>query len=87
MRGSDGTDYPFQGVYLEIVEPERIVFRGVIHDEPGHEVWTTVTFIEREGKTALTVHQTYSFESDATRGAPEGWRQSLDRLTDYLARV
>jgi uncharacterized protein YndB with AHSA1/START domain len=86
MRGPDGRDYPFQGAYLEIVEPERIVFQGTIHDEPGHQVWTTVTLAEHEGKTKLTVQQTYSFESDATRGAPEGWRQTLDRLGEYLAR-
>jgi uncharacterized protein YndB with AHSA1/START domain len=42
MRGPDGKDYPFQGAYLEIVEPERIVFQGTIHDDPGHKVWTTV---------------------------------------------
>ena len=87
MRGPDGKDYPFQGAYLEIVEPERIVFQGTIHDEPGHQVWTTVTFAEHEGKTNLTVRQTYSFESDATRGAPEGWRQTLDRLRDYLENM
>jgi len=87
MRGPDGKDYPFEGTYLEIVEPERIVFQGVIHDEPGHQVWTTVTFADHAGKTKVTVQQTYSFESDATRGAPEGWRQTLDRLGEYLARA
>ena len=87
MRGPDGKDYPFEGAYLEIIEPERIVFQGVIHDEPGHQVWTTVTFGDHEGKTKVTVQQTYSFESDATRGAPEGWRQTLDRLGEYLARA
>ena len=87
MRGPDGKDYPFRGSYLEIVEPERIVFQGVIHDEPGHQVWTTVTFAEEKGKTNLTVKQTYSFESDATRGAPEGWKQTLDRLADFAAKA
>jgi uncharacterized protein YndB with AHSA1/START domain len=53
MRGPDGKDYPFEGAYLEIVEPERIVFQGVIHDEPGHQVWTTVTFADHAGKTNL----------------------------------
>jgi uncharacterized protein YndB with AHSA1/START domain len=86
MRGPDGKDYPFQGAYLEIVEPERIVFQGTIHDDPGHKVWTTVTFVEDEGKTKVTVYQTYSFVSDATHGAPEGWRQTLDRLKEYLER-
>ena len=87
MRGPDGKGYPFRGSYLEIVEPERIVSQGVIHDEPGHQVWTTVTFAEEDGKTKLTVQQTYSFETDATRGAPEGWKQTLDRLVDFVAKA
>lgn len=87
MRGPDGKDYPFRGSYLEILEPERIAFQGTINDEPGHQVWTTVTFAEENGKTILTVRQTYSFESDATSGAPEGWEQTLDRLGDFLAKA
>lgn len=91
MRGPDGKDYPFRGSYLEIVEPERIVFQGILNDEPGHQVWTTVTFAEEDGpdatKTRLTVQQTYSFESDATRGAEEGWNQTLDRLEGFLAKA
>jgi uncharacterized protein YndB with AHSA1/START domain len=87
LRGPDGKDYPFDGQYVEIAEPERIVFRGTIHDAPGHEIRTTVTFADHEGKTRLTVHQSYNFESDATRGAPEGWAQTLDHLTAYLAKA
>jgi uncharacterized protein YndB with AHSA1/START domain len=84
LRGPDGKDYPFDGSYLEIVEPSRIVFSGNIHDVPGQDVMTTVTFAEHEGKTKLTVHQTYAFESDATRGAPIGWSQTLDHLAEFL---
>ena len=84
IRGEDGKDYPFNGEFVEIVEPERIVFRGNIHDVPGQDVVTTVTFVEHEGKTKLTVHQTYAFESDATRGAPIGWSQTLDHLAEFL---
>jgi uncharacterized protein YndB with AHSA1/START domain len=87
MRGPDGKDYPFDGAYVENVEPARIVFRGNIHDVPGQDVLTTVTFAEHEGKTNLTVHQVYAMESDATRGAPVGWSQTLDRLEEYVAKA
>ncbi len=87
MRSPEGHDYWFQGVYREIVEPERIVFTGMIDEDPSHEVLTTVMFAEQAGKTRLTVRQTYTFESEATRGAQEGWTQSLDRLTAYLAKA
>jgi uncharacterized protein YndB with AHSA1/START domain len=87
FRGPDGKDYPFDGSYVEIVEPEKIVFKGNIHDVPGQDVFTTVTFAtEQGGKTKLTVHQTYAFESDATRGARIGWSQTLDHLAQFVGR-
>jgi uncharacterized protein YndB with AHSA1/START domain len=85
MRGPDGKDYPFDGEYVEIVEPSRIVFRGNIHDVPGQDVLTTVIFTEHEGKTKLTVYQIYAVESYATRGAPVGWSQTLDHLAEFVA--
>ncbi len=69
----------------EIIEPERIVFTATLKDEPGHEILTTVTFAGQEGKTKLTGHQTF-IDTAMTRGAQEGWTQSLDRLTEYLAK-
>ena len=87
MRGPDGNDYPFDGVYVEVVEPERLVFDGTIHGSPEQRVWTEVTFAKQGGKTNLTVRQVYSFESAATRGAPIGWNQQLDRLVEYLANL
>jgi uncharacterized protein YndB with AHSA1/START domain len=85
MRGPDGKDYPFDGAYVEIREPSRIVFQGNIHDVPGQDVLTTVMFTEFEGKTKLTVHQVYAVESYATQGAPVGWSQTLDHLAEYVA--
>jgi uncharacterized protein YndB with AHSA1/START domain len=84
MRGY-GNEYPFDGVYVEVVEPERLVFDGSIHGAPEQRVWTEVTFAERNGKTEVTVRQLFAFESDATRGAPIGWNQQLDRLEEFLA--
>lgn len=84
IQGPDGKQYPFDGSYLEIAEPSRIVFQGNIHDVPGQDVLTTVTFAEYEGKTKLTVHQTYAMESYATRGAPMGWSQTLNHLAEYV---
>lgn len=58
MRGPDGTVYPMDGAYREIVEPERLVFTGVVPDERGEpifEVLNTVTFVEHGGRTTLTL--------------------------------
>jgi uncharacterized protein YndB with AHSA1/START domain len=89
MCGPEGDDHWLQGVYREIVEPERIVCTYAWADAEGRptrpETTLTLTFEEHGGKTKLTLHQAV-FESvtacDAHRG---GWSSSLDRLGEYLA--
>lgn len=87
MRGPDGNEYPFNGRYVEVVEPERLVFEGTIRGGPQQDVWTEVTFSEQQNKTTVTVRQLFSFESEATRGARIGWNQQLDRLTEFLGEI
>ncbi|HKS83199.1 MAG TPA: SRPBCC domain-containing protein [Candidatus Acidoferrales bacterium] len=86
--GPDGTKYPpFIGTYGKIEAPKRIEFAGKLLGPEEQKVQTAVTFEEVSGKTKVTVHQTYERESYATRGAPEGWRQTLERLNEFLARA
>jgi uncharacterized protein YndB with AHSA1/START domain len=84
MRASDGNEHWVNGVYREIVPVERIVWSGTMEHD-GNEILTTVTFADQERKTRLTVHQTYSIETDSTRGAHQGWTETLERLAVYLA--
>lgn len=88
LRSADGVDHWVQGVYREIVAPERIVFTHAWEDEsgkPGHETIVTLIFTEFGRKTKLTLHQAF-FESAASRdGHHGGWSETLDRLGDYLA--
>jgi uncharacterized protein YndB with AHSA1/START domain len=91
MRGPDGTVYPMTGVYREVVEPERLVFASSALDTEGKplfEVLNTVTFAEKDGKTALTVHsRVVTSTAEAApylKGMEEGWTQSLERLGEYL---
>jgi uncharacterized protein YndB with AHSA1/START domain len=85
MRAPNGPDYPFEGAFREIVAPERIVFTGTIHD--GNAAVTTIMFAEHGGKTTVTIHQTYTFESEATRGAKQGWTLTLDQLGKHLGQT
>jgi uncharacterized protein YndB with AHSA1/START domain len=84
MRSSEGRDHWVHGVYREIVAGEQIVWTGILESD-GNETLSTITFADHHGKTKLTVHQTYSFQSDSTRGAPQGWAETLDRLSQYVA--
>jgi len=96
MRSSDGIDEWQEGVYREIVEPERIVFtysfpkgsRGFSEEsagKPGHQTTVTVVFADHNGnKTKLTVRQT-NFESVAVRDDHvRGWNEALDHLANYV---
>ncbi len=84
MRGPDGQDNPFHGVYREIVRNERIVFTAILDNLPGHELLTTVTFADEGGKTKLTVRQTTP-PGEAGRGQNQGWSETLERLADLIA--
>jgi uncharacterized protein YndB with AHSA1/START domain len=88
MRSPQGTDYWKRGVYREIVEPERLVFTFAWEEEdgrPGHETLITVTFVERAGKTELTLHQAV-FDTVAARDSHRvGWTSCFERFAEYLA--
>ncbi|MFO0652586.1 MAG: SRPBCC domain-containing protein [Polyangiales bacterium] len=82
MRMPDGTEFPMDARFTEVVPEARIVFEATVHG--GVKVHTTVTFEEHDGKTTLDVHQTYSHVTDATRGAHAGWTSTLDQLAAHL---
>ena len=90
MRSPEGVDHWLQGIYREIIEPERLVFTYAFEDatgKPGHETLVTVTFAELGEKTKLTVHQAV-FESVTVRDEHvRGWTEALDRLAGYLTQV
>jgi uncharacterized protein YndB with AHSA1/START domain len=93
MHGPDGADYQNKITYLEIVKPERLVYRhgGDVDVEPVN-FETTVTFEEQGGRTKLTMRGV--FPSVAARdhvvkkyGAIEGGNQTLARLEQHLAKM
>lgn len=85
MQTPDGVKFPFKGSFREIVPLEKIVFVGEIHD--GNYAETTLTFVDEGAKTTIHVRQTYSHESDATRGAPTGWGLTLSQLGEFAATL
>jgi uncharacterized protein YndB with AHSA1/START domain len=90
MRSPEGTDHRLQGVYREIVEPERLVFTWAWEDEAGRlgpETLVTLSFADRGGKTELTLRQGV-FESVTARDQHHGgWSECLDRLAAYVVRA
>jgi uncharacterized protein YndB with AHSA1/START domain len=90
MLGPDG-DHWSQGVYREVVPPERLAMTFGWADANGNrtrpETTLTLLFEDVGGKTKLTLHNAV-FESVTARDMHnEGWTSSLDCLAEYLATV
>ena len=100
MRSPDGQDFWGIGVYREIVPPERIVYMDSFADAHGNavppshygmsadhpaEMLMTVTFVEKEAKTELTLRHAIPESSEVRGGAQQGWTEMLERLADELA--
>jgi uncharacterized protein YndB with AHSA1/START domain len=91
MHGPDGTDYKNKIVFIEIVRPERLVYRHA-GDEDSEPVrfHVTVTFAEQGGKTRLTMRSLFETAEERDNvvnkyGAIEGGNQTLERLAGHLA--
>jgi len=90
MRSPGGVDYWKQGAYREIVPPERIVFTFAWEDadgKPGHELLTTVTLAEQDGKTKLTLHQVGFATAERRDDHRGGWTSCLERFAEYIITI
>ena len=93
MTAPDGTVYPMNGTFKEIIKPEKIVFISGALDKNGNtifEVLNTVTFANENGKTKLTLHAVVDDINDEAKpyidGMNQGWSQSIDRLEAFVTK-
>ena len=87
MHGPDGTDYPNEITYVEVVKPERLVYEH--GPEPLFHV--TVKFVEEGRKTRIEMQSLFDTAAERDRvveeyGAIEGMHQTLGRLAEFLAK-
>jgi uncharacterized protein YndB with AHSA1/START domain len=91
MHGPDGTDYPNEMQFVEIVPKQRAVFRtqGGKVGAKVESFETTMLFEDEGAGTRLTVRMTFATAAERdhnvrTYGAIEGGEQMFDRLTAVL---
>jgi len=92
MHGPDGTDYPNKVEYIEVVKPEKLVYRhsndGELKKDPQC-FHVTITFEAVQGKTLVTLRSLFptaeQFEAAKQYGAVEGGQQTLARLDAFLS--
>ncbi|ATU94766.1 SRPBCC family protein [Phyllobacterium zundukense] len=95
MRGPDGNEFPNHGVYLEVVENERIVVTDAFTKawEPSEKPFMTLilTFEDHGGKTkytALARHWTIADrEAHEKMGFHEGWGICADQLAALVSKL
>ena len=94
MRAPDGSEHPFDGRFITLDEPERLVMRTWI-DMPDGGVWFevehTARFEEVDGRTVMrfeaVVIQAREDALAPLSGMETGWSQSLDKLAAHIRAV
>jgi uncharacterized protein YndB with AHSA1/START domain len=78
VSDGDGTEYPSGGTFLEVVEPERLIWQ-----DRDVQMTVTVTFADLGDQTEMTCHVV-----GETGGAEayDGWSTMFDKLAESLAK-
>ena len=93
MHGPDGRDYQNKVTYVEVTEPERLVYEHGTDKETepvNHHV--TVTFRDEGGRTRVDMRMVFVSAKARdyvieTYGAFEGLKQHMARLEAHLAKM
>jgi uncharacterized protein YndB with AHSA1/START domain len=78
----------WRGEFLEVVEPERLVF--TVSDQPGEERYELVIVILTDlgdGRTEMLFEQRGHMAAEQYERAKEGWSSFFDRIEEHLAAV
>jgi uncharacterized protein YndB with AHSA1/START domain len=85
VNDADGAEYPMRGVYVEVTEPERLVWTE--QDVEGG-MTTSLTFTDLgNGKTEVVAHQTNVPEMYRSPEAQAGMQSSFDRFAAYVSAL
>jgi uncharacterized protein YndB with AHSA1/START domain len=95
MRSPEGEEYPNRGIYLEVVENERLVFTDAYTSAwvPSGKPFMTaiITFEDEGGKTRYTARAVHWTAEDRqaheTMGFHEGWGRCADQLAALAAAL
>ena len=90
MRSPEGRDYWREGVYREIVAPERLVFTYLSDDpvgSPDHETLVTVTFAAHGDQTLMTLRHSGFDTVSARNSHNDGWSSCIERFARYIATI
>jgi uncharacterized protein YndB with AHSA1/START domain len=91
MRGLDGAEYPLWGTYTEFDPPTKLIASATAagpDGTPALDSVTTVTLVDHDGKTEMTVHEKASALTPEAgpmlAGMEVGLLQTLRKLDDVV---
>ncbi len=94
MRSPTGEEHWVRGIFAEVTPYSRLVIDMRCTDSAGKALFaalTEVDFCDALGGTRMDVVQTYTLIDPSVgwmvRGAPDGWRSTLDKLEEEVVRM
>jgi uncharacterized protein YndB with AHSA1/START domain len=88
FAGPERREIHWKGEYLEVVEPERLVF--TISDQPGEERYELVTVVLNDlgdGRTEMRFEQRGHMAPEEYERAEQGWGSFFDLIAERLAHA
>jgi uncharacterized protein YndB with AHSA1/START domain len=94
MRSATGEEHWVRGRFVEVTPHSRLVIDMHVADGGGRPLFKAVTevdFADALGGTRMDVVQTYTLIDASAewmvKGAPDGWRSTLDKLEQEVVRM
>jgi uncharacterized protein YndB with AHSA1/START domain len=87
MHGPNGASYPNEKIFVEVVEPERVVFQ---HRQAVHSFQMTIEFAPHAGGTEVTWRMVFESAAEYARVKShivKANEENFDRLEAHLARI
>jgi len=92
QREKDGTEYAFNGEYIEVEAPTKLTSTFEFEPMPGHIITDHATFESLpDGRTKMTVVSTFDNLEDLdgmiASGMESGAEESWDQLEEFLTQA
>lgn len=89
MRTPDGTDFQLEFIFVDVVKPERLVWKNANPSRPGGPPTSvnTVTFVEENGRTRWRLVARFDSIGERDRAVANGFSKVVLQGSDKLQTI